>query len=81
VVHLPSDWTLFGLTPEYKLVVNQEIFDLVFHGKGFTYHDAYNMPVHIRHFFVRKLQKYFEDQRSAEEKAAKEARGRRRSKK
>jgi hypothetical protein len=80
VVHLPSDWTLFGLTPEYKLTINQEIFDLVFHGKGFTYEDAYNMPVHIRHFFIRKLQKYFEDQRNAEAKAAKEARGRNRKK-
>jgi hypothetical protein len=38
------------------------------------------MPVHLRHFFIRKLQKYFEDKRAAEEKAIKEARSRKRKK-
>jgi len=38
------------------------------------------MPVHLRHFFIRKLQKYFEDKRTAEEKAVKEARSRNRKK-
>jgi hypothetical protein len=38
------------------------------------------MPVHLRHFFIRKLQKYFEDQRESEKKAAKEARSRNRKK-
>jgi hypothetical protein len=64
------DWTFFGLTPKYKITIQEEIFDIIYYGKGFTYTEVYNLPVYLRHFFTRKLNKIFKDQKKADEKAA-----------
>jgi hypothetical protein len=78
-VHLPSDWTFFGLTSKYKVLVQEQIFDLVYYGKGFNYNDVINLPVYLRVFFIRKLQKIFDDQKKEQDKAAKAAKSRSRS--
>lgn len=76
MVRLPSDWTFFGLTLKYKVLLQEQIFDLVFFGKGgFTYSDVCNMPVFIRHFFIRRLQKHFDDEKKAHDKAMKQSKG------
>ena len=72
-VHLPSDWTFFGLTSKYKLHVADQIFDLSYHSKGaFTYTEIQNMPVYLRLYYMRRLNKLFEDQHKTQEKAMKE---------
>ena len=74
-VRLISDWTFFGLTPTYKVNKQEQIFDLVYHSQGgFTYQDVYNMPVYMRTFYLRKLQKLFDSQKKEHEKAMKKAR-------
>ena len=70
---LVSDWTFFGLTPSYKISVYDQIFDLVFHGKGFSYQDVLDMPVYLRIYFINKINKYYEDKNKAQEKANKAA--------
>ena len=46
VVSLPSDWTFFGLTPAYRIIFQNAIFDLIYHSNGgFSYQDVYHMPV------------------------------------
>jgi hypothetical protein len=78
-VHLPSDWTFFGLTSKYKIAVQEQIFDLVYYGKGFSYSEALNLPVYLRVFFIRKLQKLFDDQKKEQDKAMKAAKSKNRA--
>lgn len=48
--------TFFGLTPEYKFQVYQEVHDLVYYGNGgFIYSEVYQMPIHIRRYHIRKI--------------------------
>ena len=50
----PSRWASFGLTSEYvKSITYEEIFFLQHHGK-FTFTEAYNLPIGLRKWFVRK---------------------------
>jgi hypothetical protein len=49
------------------------VFDLVYHGKGFTYHEVYNMPIYLRHFYVRKIQHIYAEEKKAHEKAMRDA--------
>jgi len=68
------DWTFFGLTPNYKISVYQEVFDLVYYGNGgFTYTDVREMPIHIRRFFIKRIEQDLSVQKKAQEKAVKDA--------
>ena len=72
-VQLPSDSTFFGLTRKYKLNVADQIFDLTYHSKGaFSYTEVRNMPVYMRLYYMRRLNKLFEDQNKSREKSVKE---------
>lgn len=68
---LPSDQTFFGLTSEYDQKVMDQIFELVYFGKGgFTFEAVYNMPVNVRSYYYVKLAKILEEQAAAAEAAA-----------
>jgi hypothetical protein len=72
---LASDWTFFGLTPEYSVSKHKQLFDLVYHSKGgFTYSDVLDMPIHLRVFYIKKLEETFKNQRKEHEKAMKQSR-------
>ena len=59
----------FGLTPNYKFQVYDEIHDLVYYGKGgFLYSEVYNMPIHIRRFHTRRISELHEEQNKEHEK-------------
>lgn len=73
MVKLPSDWTFFGLTPKYRLNVYDQIFDLTYYGKGFSYSDIIDMPVYLRVYYINKINKIFEDRNKAQEKSARQA--------
>jgi len=54
----PSDF--FGLTPKYKLQIHEEIFQLILHSKGgFTFSDAYNLPIYLRTFYLKRLSTFY----------------------
>jgi hypothetical protein len=65
--------TFFGLGDEYIQGVYEEFFLLKHHG-GWSFTEAYNLPVLIRRWFLNRLIKEFEDQKEAYEKAAKSSR-------
>jgi hypothetical protein len=49
-------WTSFGLPPEYKLGLHEEIFNLCYHSNGgFTHGEIYHMPIYLRRFYIKKL--------------------------
>lgn len=61
--------TFFGLTPEYKKIVLDEIFLLCYHGNGgWTHEEVYNMPIRYRHFYLHKINETIEKQNEAIEK-------------
>ena len=61
----------FGLSPEYQEGVYEEIFNLKHHG-GWSFFEAYNLPIQLRRWFVRRLVEEFEKQNEEMEKATKE---------
>ena len=57
------DQTFFGLKPADRVYLHEQIFDLIWHGEGrWDWDTIYNMPVHLRKFYVKKLNKIFDDQ-------------------
>ena len=62
--------TSFGLGNEYIQGVYEEIFAMKHHG-GWSFIEAYNLPIQIRRWFLRRIQKQFEDEAEEMEKASK----------
>lgn len=48
--------TSFGLPPEYKVSLHEELFNLCYYSNGaFSHTRAYNLPVFLRRFYIKKL--------------------------
>jgi len=45
----------FGLKPENKLDIHQQIFELIYYGTGFIHSDVYDMPTYLRRYYYGKL--------------------------
>ena len=55
--------TFFGLTPDYKKIVLDEILLLCYHSQGgFTHDEVYNMPIRYRRYYLQKLGEMLEKQ-------------------
>ena len=62
--------TFFGLTDEYIENVYEQFFFLKYSG-GWSFSEAYNLPVGLRKWFVNRLIKQLEMEKEAIEKASK----------
>ena len=60
--------TFFGLSSDYIQSVYEEMFSLKHHG-GWSFIEAYNLPIMIRRWFIRRLQKQFEEENQQVEKS------------
>ena len=60
----------FGLTPEYIENVYEQFFFLQYSG-GWSLTEAYNLPIGLRTWFVKRLVKQLQDEKEAMEKAQK----------
>ena len=60
--------TFFGLTDEYMENVYESFFFLKYAG-GWSFSEAYNLPVGLRMWFVERLIKQLENERDAVENA------------
>ena len=63
-----SQRTFFGLTDDYMENVYEQFFFLKYSG-GWSFIEAYNLPVGLRMWFVKRLMKQLEDEKEAIEKA------------
>tara|TARA_R100001129_G_C5301581_1_gene242687 strand:- start:1392 stop:1622 length:231 start_codon:yes stop_codon:yes gene_type:complete len=45
----------FGLTPKDKPKIHEQIFQLMYYGKGFIHSDVYDMPIYLRNFYYKQL--------------------------
>jgi hypothetical protein len=71
-----QDWrfrlqrTFFGLSDKYQQQVYEQFFILKYHG-GWSFIEAYNLPIGLRLWFVERLAKQLKDEAEAMEKASK----------
>ena len=67
--------TFFGLNSKYMESVYEQFFILKHHG-GWSLTEAYSLPVGLRVWFLKRLQKHFEDEQKQMEEAKRKAKGR-----
>ena len=49
--------TFFGLTSEHKVEIHKTLFTLLYYSNGgFTFDQAYNMPIYLRTFYIKQLE-------------------------
>lgn len=52
----------FGLDPNYRIGLHEEVFSLCYYGQGgFTWDDVYNLPIHLRRFYIKQIVKVMEE--------------------
>ena len=64
----------FGLTDEYMENVYEQFFFLKYSG-GWSFSEAYNLPVGLRKWFVERLLRQLEAEKEAMEKGSKGGNG------
>ena len=64
--------TFFGLTDKYSESVYEEFFLLKYHC-GWSLTEAYNLPIGLRRWFIRRLARQFEDEKKQMEQARQKA--------
>ncbi len=66
----------FGLGTDYKLGLHEEIFSLCYYGKGgFVWEEVYNLPIHLRRFYIQQVSKAIEEKNKAEKAEYNKAKG------
>jgi hypothetical protein len=72
--------TFFGFKPEDRVSLHESLFNLIWAGSGrWDWQTLYTMPVHIRRFWISKLNK-MQDEKLAQEEANKSKRPSKKSK-
>ena len=69
----PSAHRFFGLNEKYMEQVYEQFFLLKYHG-GWSFIEAYSLPVGLRHWFVERLASQFEKEKEHIDKAKKPSR-------
>jgi hypothetical protein len=59
----------FGLTPEYRAGLFNQLHDIVFHGNGgYSFETVYEFPIWLRKFVHRSMIEHYDRQNKAQEK-------------
>ena len=63
------DQTFFGLTSKDRPKLHSNLFDLLWLGEGkWDWETLYYMPVYLRSFYIKKLEKIYNDKKEAQQK-------------
>jgi len=55
---------------EYKVSLHNSIFEISFNSQGmFSFSEVYNMPIYLRKFYYKRLQKHYKDEADEIKKA------------
>ena len=65
-----SPLSFFGLPPEYKPHLHEEIFTLCYFANGYSFHEVYEMPIWLRRFYLEKLKQIKEKEKKQSEKGS-----------
>jgi len=68
-----SERTFFGLTDKYQEALYEQFF-LLKHFGGWSLMELYNLPVGLRLWFLKRLERQFEEEKKEMEKAKKRSR-------
>jgi hypothetical protein len=72
--------TFFGFSPEDRVSFHENLFNLIWWGEGrWDWDTVYNMPVHIRRFWTRKINKMITEEQERQEKQLEAAKNRRKT--
>ena len=67
--YFPLQPTFFGLTDEYSQNVYEQFFFLKYYG-GWSFTEAYNLPIQLREWFVNRLSRQKQEEGEALEEAS-----------
>ena len=65
-----STKNFFGLSDKYMETVYEQFFYMKYYG-GWSFMEAYNLPIGLRNWFVQRLAKQFEKEKEEMDKANK----------
>jgi hypothetical protein len=74
--HLKRDWrfrlqrTFFGLSDKYQQDLYEQFFLMKYHG-GWSFIEAYNLPIGLRNWFLKRLADQLKNEADQIEKAQK----------
>ena len=71
--------TFFGLTPDYISHVYEQFFQLKYYG-GWSFFEAYNLPVKLRRWFLKKLADQIKKEGEAQKQATAKSKSKSRKK-
>ncbi len=72
--HFKLDRTFFGYDRKDRPKLHEALFDLVWAGEGrWDWNTVYNMPIFLRKFWVRKINRIFDKQKEARDKQNKKS--------
>lgn len=61
-LHFQLDQTFFGFNSSYRMQLHETIFNVIWFGEGrWDWETIYTMPVFLRNFWVKKINKIVED--------------------
>jgi len=61
--------TFFGFKPDDRVMLHDSLFNLLWHGDGrWDWQTLYTMPIHIRRFWISKINKMQDEAAAAREK-------------
>ncbi len=64
--------SFFGLSPEYSKEIYEQFFFLKYYG-GWSFTEAYNLPIGLRNWFIERLSKQLQKEAEATKKASSRA--------
>ena len=74
------DQTFFGFKPQDRVKLHDNIFNLIWWGAGrWDWDTIYNMQVHIRRFWVKKVNKIIQEDQERQEEQLDAAKRKRKS--
>lgn len=61
----------FGLTPEYRGILFNQLHDIVFHGKGgYSFEAVYDFPIWLRKFVHRTMIEWYDKENKNQQQAS-----------
>ena len=76
------DQTFFGFNAEDRVSLHENIFNMIWYSDGrLDWDTIYNMPIFLRKFYLKKINKIFREQEEAAEHARQQRQARAQTKK
>lgn len=62
-LNYPLTSPFFGLTPDHRKFIFDQIHQIVFHGQGgYSFNEVYELPIHIRKYIFHQIKEHYDKQ-------------------